>query len=100
MVEPAPETTRLIVPDPAPTFTFVTGAVSVLPPCTVTVAAGTPVKTILLVVPEFTVVVVSNVIVTCAEPPPNVKSLVDVEMTAPLVVIRFVPVRGPTMETP
>lgn len=79
---------------------LLTGAVSVLPPATVRVAVGAPVKMTLLAVADEIVVVEPNVNVTVAELVPKIKSVVEVEIDAPDVVMRFVPDSGPTIDTP
>ena len=96
----APVTITVIVPDVACTLTLLTGAVSVLPLSTVTVAVGTPVKTTLLADVDETVVVALNPIVTVAAPDPKMKLFDVAEMDALVVVIKFVPVSGPSIETP
>ena len=75
-------------------------AVMVLQVVIVIVAVGTPVKTTLLAAVEETVVVKLKPIVTVAAPFPQIKLLDVDDMEAVLAVITFVPVSGPTMDTP
>lgn len=94
-----PETISVSVPETACTATLLTGAENVVLPATVIVAVGTPVNTMLLA-PDETVVLEANVSVTVAALPPNMKLFPVVVINAPDVVMRFVPVSGPTIDTP
>ena len=98
--EPVPETITVTDPEVACTSILDTAAVIVLPPARVTVAAGTPVKTTLLVVADEMTLVAPNVIVTVAALAPNMKSVVDVVIRPPDAVIKLTPVSGPTIDTP
>ena len=53
-----------------------------------------------MLAPDDTDVLELNVIVTVAAPVPNAKLFPVVVILPPAAVIRFVPVRAPTIETP
>jgi len=96
----APAMIRVTLPSTTGTLTLLTGALMMLPPCTVTVAVGMPLNTTLLAVEEDTVVPEPKVIVTATEPVPKVKSLVEVVIAAADVEMTLDPVSGPTIDTP
>ena len=93
-------TTTVMVPDVVCTSTLATGAVSELPPSTVTAAVGTPLKTTLLADVDDTVVVALKPIVTVAAPVPKRKLFDVADSEAVVAVITFDPVSGPNIETP
>ena len=79
---------------------FATDDVRMLPPTTAIVAVGMPANTTLIADVDETVVAALNVIVTVAALAPKMKLLLVVDIDPPDVVTKFVPVSGPTIDTP
>jgi hypothetical protein len=97
--EDAPVTVSPSVPVVVAAATFVAGEVIVLPPATVTVAVGTP-ENITFLAADESAVLEEKVRVTVAAPVPNAKLCDVVVIDDADAVIRLVPVRPPTIETP
>lgn len=96
-----PDTINVTEPDKAITLTLLICAVRVIPPCTVTDAAGTPLRTMLLAAEEMVEPLSSVIDAAMAFVELPSLKLSDVVVTdAPDVVITFVPESGPTIETP
>ena len=98
--DPVPVTISVSVPAPVFAFTFETGDCSIVPLSTVIVAVGLPEEKKTLLAADETTVAALNVNVTVVSPRPKAKPWPAVVIRAPEVVIKFVPVVAPNIESP